>query len=251
MPTISVITAVDPATAQWLPEAHASIAAQELPDGWTVEWHVQCDSADPDDTHTVRDLVPDDPWVQFGASRRGGPATARTMALARTSGSLIKVLDADDVVTPGALSRDITAFSNRWVGWAASRVLDLADDGTLTPHSDHDPADGRVKSGSAYAYWKQHEFGILVHPATLCVRRWLLFAVGGWMALPASEDTSLLLALDAVSDGWFTAEPGLHYRRWPQQMSASTAHYDRDERAARRQLITDRVDAIGTLIDGW
>jgi glycosyltransferase involved in cell wall biosynthesis len=249
MNTVSIITAVDPTAAEWLPETYASVAAQELPDGWNLDWHVQSDSLDSADVAAVRALVPDQPWIQFGASRRGGPGIARTMALARTTGSLIKVLDADDILTPGALSRDIAALNNRWVGWTTSRVLDMTGD-AFTPHSDYDPSEGRLKSGSAYAYWLQHEFGILVHPATLCVRRWLLLAVGGWMALPASEDTSLLLALDAVSDGWFTEEPGLHYRRWPRQMSASAAHYDPDERAARRQLITDRVEAIGMLIDG-
>lgn len=53
------------------------------------------------------------------------------------------------------------------------------------------------------------------------------------MALPASEDTGLLLALDAVSRGWFTAEPGLLYRKWEGQVTGQAAHVDPAERAAR------------------
>jgi hypothetical protein len=71
------------------------------------------------------------------------------------------------------------------------------------------------------------------------------------MALPASEDTGLLMALDAISDGWFTTDVGLIYRRWSPQMSASDAHNDPSELDARRRLVIDRADALGYLMDGW
>ncbi len=40
------------------------------------------------------------------------------------------------------------------------------------------------------------------------------------MALPASEDTGLLLALNAVSTGYFIPDAGLLYRKWPGQSTA-------------------------------
>lgn len=252
MNTLTVITAVDPHRSEHLPATWASLAGQVLPDSWEWEWLVQCDGVDQADQDRVRSLLPDDPRVSYGASRKGGPGIARTMALARANGSLIKTLDADDRLTEGALGRDVHALTGqeRGIGWAASRVVDDRG-GTRAPHYPYDPPQGRVRSGSVYHAYTKENFRILVHPATLCVRYSLLIALGGWMALPASEDTGLLMALDAISDGWFTADVGLIYRRWSPQMSASDAHNDPGELDARRRLIIDRADALGYLVDGW
>lgn len=173
----------------------------------------------------------------------------------------MKVLDADDQLTPGALGRDIAAMNEPRVGWAASRVLDLNSNGECDEHFDKNPRGGRMKSGTIYANWQQlkgagdvlrtHDRSMVVHPATLCVRSWLLLALGGWMALPASEDTGLLLALDAVSDGWFNAEVGLLYRQWPGQVSATAEHIDETELMARRNVIEARAVALGELIGFW
>lgn len=67
------------------------------------------------------------------------------------------------------------------------------------------------------------------------------------MALPASEDTGLLLALDAVSQGWFTAEVGLLYRKWHGQVTAAAAHVDETELAARIALVHARALALADL----
>jgi glycosyltransferase involved in cell wall biosynthesis len=252
MNTLSVVTAVDPDRSEHLPATWASLVGQVLPDQWTWEWLVQCDGVDQAGQDRVRSLLPDDPRVSYGASRKGGPGIARTMTLARASGSLIKTLDADDRLTNVALARDVDALTNqgRGIGWAASRVVN-DQDGTRTPHYPYDPPNGRIRSGSAYHAYTKEQYRILVHPATLCVRYPLLIALGGWMALPASEDTGLLMALDAIADGWFTAEAGMIYRLWAPQMSASAAHSDPDELGARRRLIIDRADALGVLMDGW
>ena len=250
MKTLTVITAVDPELSEHLPATWQSLAEQQLPDSWTMEWLVQCDGTDETSQHIVRSLLPDDPRVSFGASRKGGPGIARTMALARANGSLIKTLDADDRLTTGTLMRDIAALSQKGIGWSASRVMDDRE-GVLAPHFPYDPPAGRIRSGSAYRAYTKENYRILVHPATLCVRYALLLALGGWMALPASEDTGLLMALDAIADGWFNADVGMIYRRWEPQMSASIAHNDPNELAARRSLVTARADALGYLVDGW
>lgn len=51
------------------------------------------------------------------------------------------------------------------------------------------------------------------------------------MALPSSEDTSLLMALNAVSTGWFIEECGPLYRKWP-------------DRARRRASITTTLSDV-------
>jgi hypothetical protein len=99
----------------------------------------------------------------------------------------------------------------------------------------------------AYTYWKANNFRAQVHPATLFARRDLVLALGGWMALPASEDTGLLLALNAVSPGHFSREYGLLYRKWEGQATAQSAHTDTAERDARTAVVQARTAALAGL----
>ncbi|MFC5910401.1 glycosyltransferase family 2 protein [Streptacidiphilus monticola] len=244
MPVVSIVTPVFGASVNYLTEAHHSLLAQDLPAGWDWEWLVQEDG----DGGTVRDRLPDDPRIRFGAARHGGPHVARTMALARARGPLVKNLDADDVLPPGTLARDIhTLTADPDVAWTTSRVLDLLPDGS-TVGFDADPPQGRIERGAVIAHWKRHDHRPQVHPATLCLRTELVLALGGWMALPASGDTGLLLAANAVSTGYFHAEVGLLYRKWPGQHTAHVAHshHERDERIG---VIERRADAM--LATGW
>lgn len=101
---VSVITPVFPPTASYLPEAYRSLLAQRLPDGWAWEWLVQVDG-EPD---SISELLPGgDSRIHLEAGKHGGPAVARNLALARARGPLVKVLDADDMLCPGVLGRDI------------------------------------------------------------------------------------------------------------------------------------------------
>lgn len=244
MPVISVITPVHAPAAKYLDAAYASLDAQAMPDGWSWEWIVQQDG----DDYDLGVAMPADPRVKFGAGRRGGPGVARTLALSRATGALVKVLDADDVLTPGALSRDIHALTqNPEIGWTTSRVLDLLPNGE-TKGFDDDPPPGRLSRGAVHRHWLANDWRAQVHPATLCIRYELLLALGGWMALPASEDTGLLLAADAVQAGYFIAETGLLYRKWDGQSTAHLAHIDETERAARMHVIHERAVALRLVV---
>jgi hypothetical protein len=152
------------------------------------------------------------------------------------------------MLTPGALARDLSALAQPGVRWATSRVLDLLPDGS-TLGFDQDPPEGPIERGEVLEHWKAHDYRAQVHPATLCVRREVLLALGGWMALPASEDTGLLMALSAVSRGWFTAETGLLYRKWPGQSTSQAAHTHEGERLARMAVVEARAAALADL--GW
>lgn len=241
---ITVITAVHAPGAEFLPDAYRSLQGQVLPDGWDWQWVVQEDG----ETDVVRPYLPDDHRVGFGQGRSGRAGTARTMGLSRAEGEFVRVLDADDQLTPGALARDIAALtSNGEIAWTTSRALDLLPDGTTVGFDD--PEEGPIERGAVLDFWRAHGFRAQVHPATLCVRRDLLFALGGWMALPASEDTGLLLALNAVARGWFTAETGLLYRKWPGQVTAAASHDDETERAARTAVVLERAEALAAM--GW
>ncbi len=241
--TIDVITAVHAPAAPFLADAYKSLQAQELPDGWDWHWIIQEDGQG----DAVRPHVPDDPRVTFAQGRPGGPGVARMMALAHAAGPYVKVLDADDQLTEGSLARDLALLEAQPdLGWATSRVLDLLPDGS-TAGFDQDPTDGPIERGAVVDHWKANGFRAQVHPATLFVRRDLLLALGGWMALPASEDTGLLLALNVVSRGYFTREYGLLYRKWEGQMTAQSTHSDTAERDVRMAVIEARAEALAKL----
>ncbi len=71
--------------------------------------------------------------------------------------------------------------------------------------------------------------------------------MGGWMAVPGSDDTGLLIAASTISTGYFRNEVGLLYRKWPGQESASAQHIEPTEWNTRMQLINERADAIAEL----
>jgi len=109
---------------------------------------------------------------------------------------------------------------------------------------DGDPEQGRLERGAILRSWRENGYLSSVHPATLCIRRDLLLRLGGWMALPASEDTGLVLAANAVSAGYFLATCGLYYRKWDGQVTSSPEHHDDTERTARMRLIEARAEAL-------
>lgn len=237
---ISVLTPVHPPAAVYLGDAFASLVQQKLPAGWSWEWVVQEDG----DSGRIGAFLPDDRRVSFRAGSRGGAAIARNLGLSRARGDLVKVLDADDQIAPGALARDVLILGSRpEVAWTTSRVLDLMPDGS-TRTFEHDPSQGLIHRGAVLHHWLAHDYRAQVHPATLCIRRDLLLMLGGWMALPGSEDTGLLMALNAVSTGYFLEEVGLLYRKWSGQTTASTAHADPDDHSARMRLIEQRARTL-------
>ncbi|MFF1792722.1 glycosyltransferase [Kitasatospora sp. NPDC058263] len=243
---VTVITAVHGPSAEYLADAYKSLLEQDLPDGWDWQWVIQEDG----ETDDVAPHVPDDARISFGQGRHGRAGMARTMGLSRATGQFVKVLDADDMLPPGTLARDLAILTSRPdVAWTTSRVLDLLPDGS-TVGFDQDPPAGPIERSEVLEHWKADDFRAQVHPATLCVRRDLLLALGGWMALPASEDTGLLLALNAVSRGWFIPDTGLLYRKWPGQSTHQAAHSQEIERAARMGVVQARAEALLAL-ENW
>lgn len=245
MKVISVVTAMHDAARPYLAAAYQSLAAQELPEGWTWEWCIQEDGPDV----ASKELLPEpsDPRIHISSSRKGGPAVARTMAFARSTGSLIKVLDADDELTEGALARDIAALeAHPPVGWTTSRVVDLMPDGSLLGF-EGDPEHGTIARGAVLDHWRAHHRP-QVHPATLCARRDLVTLLGGWMALPASEDTGLLTALSVLREGFFISDVGLRYRKHAAQSTAHPDHREGEEWAARMDIIEARAAALAHLL---
>jgi glycosyltransferase involved in cell wall biosynthesis len=243
MPAISIITPAYNPEPEYLLAACESLKDQKLPDDWEWEWIVQ-----QDEKGETSAILPRDSRIKIQVNRHAGVAITRNLALARTMGVLVKNLDQDDVLTPGSLARDIEAFTeNPEIQWTTSRALDLLPDGS-TAGFDHDPNPGRLEPGMVVEHWRAHDFRLPVHPTTICIRRSLAVALGGWMAIPGSDDTGLLIAASVVDPGYFIGEVGLLYRKWPGQESATAAHTEPIEWNARMSLISERADALRALL---
>jgi len=244
--TVSVVTAVHAPSVGYLPAAYESLVGQVMPTGWVWEWLVQEDGT----TGSARAALPDDDRISAGTGRPLGPGVARTYALGRSNGELVKVLDADDLLTPGALAREIAVFAaHADVGWTTCRALDLLPDGTTVEHP-NTLFQQRSERGRTFTHWLHHGHRLPVHPATLCIRRPLLLSLGGWMALPAGEDTGLLLAADAVAPGYHIDELGLYYRKWPGQATATEEHWNPAERRHRNAVIEARARTLAATFAG-
>jgi len=242
MPMISVITCALPRGTEWLSEAWRSLEDQTLPPDWQWEWLLQIDGPE-----KLRSSVPqDDPRIRITRNPRNfGAATARTLALGRAGGELVAVLDADDIMLPGHLSRAIAVMETHGAEWTASSALDMHPQGTRVAF-ETGLSEGMIPNGAFHTYWQDR--GIPpVCPATMVARRELVLSVGGWTAFPLAADTGLLLAMEAVAPGYYLEKPGLLYRKWPDQITVSSMSRNEEQRALRNQVIDARVKALR----GW
>jgi glycosyltransferase involved in cell wall biosynthesis len=134
--TISVITPVFDGGHLYLGDVYDSLVAQEMPPGWAWEWCVQEDGR----SGVPETFLPsDDPRVSFATGLAGRAGVARTMALTRAKGVVARSLDADDLLLPGALARDIECLHR--VAWCVSAGHDLLPDGKTVP-GPYDPPGG-------------------------------------------------------------------------------------------------------------
>lgn len=240
---ISIVTAAHAPYAGFLDELSASVLDQRMPDGWDWQWVVQEDG----ETGDIAKSLPSDPRISAGTGRPGGPASARTLALARATGELVRSVDADDVLLPGALARDIDVLTrHRELGWVSSQALALHPDGSTRGWEA--PAEGPVRRGEVLRHWTETDGLPPVVPGTLCIRRPLLLALGGWMALPGAEESGLLLAVSTVRDGYFIHEPSLLYRQHAAQTTAQPHHSDPTRREERGRLVVARAAALHDLV---
>jgi len=242
-----VITCVLPRNSAWLGEAWRSLETQSLPRGWEWEWLVQVDG--PEALHWP---IPEDDR-RISVERNGacrGPCVSRNMTLGRARGDILKVLDADDVLTSGQLAREVRVFTEfPDVGWVVSRSLDLLPGGLTVDHP-VDLLEGPIPPGAVYDHWSA-KLTLPVSPATLAIRRNPALTLGGWMGLPASEDTGLLLSLEAVSRGYFLDQPGMLYRKSPDQITKTLIYRHSQEIARRREVIDARVLELRKCAISW
>ncbi|MGW4194055.1 GltA [Streptomyces sp. NPDC005004] len=244
MPTLTVLTPVHEGGHVYLRELHGCLAGQRLPEGWRLQWVLQEDGR----TGTPLAAVPDAPWISKGTGRQGGAARARTLGLARATGTLLRCVDADDLLPdPGALARDIEVLTaHPSYGWTVAPCLDLLPDGILVP-GPYDPPPGPLPARALLDGAKRGEMPVV--GTTLTARTALVRLLGGWPALPAFEDGALVLNCEAVSPGWMQSVPGTLYRKHPTQHTATADFRDEEEARLRVEIAVERAEALHA--SGW
>ncbi|MGV9892068.1 glycosyltransferase [Streptomyces sp. NPDC003395] len=245
MRIISVITPVYDGGDAYLLETYECVRAERerLPDGWDLQWLVQEDGT----TGKPLSHLPKEPWISPGMASRGGAGAARTLALSRATGELVRALDADDLVTEGTLAREVLAMEDHpTAGWCVSAGLDLLPDGS-TVAGPYDPPEGPLTYETLLAAYDADRFPVLAQHLT--VRTPLLLAVGAWPPVAAWETIAVALLCAAVSDGWMLATPGGYYRKHAAQ---STAQADYEETVGVDQLrVIVRAQAEALHATGW
>ena len=192
---VTAVLAPDPAH---LAAAIDGVRGQRLPAGWGWQWAVQQDGDGPG----LQAWFAGDDRIRFERhGTRLGVAGARNLALARLSGDLVRTLDADDVLLPGALAGLLPHFRDPRIAWAVGQADDLEPDGTRTPFPSALPF-GRVRAGELNHWAVAHGGTWPVHGAGLTVRTTALRALGGWAGVPNDEDLVMLAALSEMSDGY-------------------------------------------------
>lgn len=238
MSVVSVLTAAHGKRAGVLAEAGRSLAKQELPSGWDLEWLVQEDGAAP----ALSPVVDGFSFGRYAAhGEQLGIAMTRNLALARAGGELLHVLDSDDLLLPGALRLAIEVFERHpELHWVAAQADDLMPDGTWIPYPLGFPV-GYTDAGALSGFTIEHGEPP-VSCAGLTLRTSTVRALGGWIANPCSEDVAMLAAVAELTPGYIT----------PQVTWLIRHHDDRTTRTGRWggltaqsvQMVRQRIAAI-------
>jgi len=239
MPLISVLTAVHRAGAGFLTEAIESVRTQQLPTGWELEWVVQEDGPRSD---LVDAFEKHAGWVRYSANgQRLGIGPTRNHALSRASGSLIQVLDADDLLLPHAIATLVQAFDDPAIHWAVGQADDLLPDGSRKSFPPYLPL-GRVAPGLVNSWAEDQGGNWPIHCAGLMMRAASLRAVGGWGGAPFDDDLIMFAALSEVTDGWAEEEITWLYRQHPAQ--ATRDPHWREWGDTGRRIALQRMRAV-------
>ena len=215
MPLLSILTAAIAERAGLIAEVGHSLATQQLPAGWELEWIVQEDGPDP----ALDAVIGRFPFARYAAhGERLGIAVTRNLGLTRVSGALVQSVDSDDVILPGGLATAIDAFAAfPRIHWVSGQADDLLPDGTRVVFDPYLPP-GLVEPGVVGAFIEERDMVPIACPG-LMMRTTTVRALGGWAANPRWEDTALFVALAELTPGYVTPEVTWLYRQHDGQTS--------------------------------
>jgi hypothetical protein len=226
VPVVSIITPIGPnIPAHYLEELFASLLIQEVDWEWLPQWDGL--------PGQLPEGAQKDPRVREGANgRQLYAAMSRNRALARAEGDLVRNLDADDLLSSGALASQIEILEQQTEAafvCGAEQAYGQPD-GIQTPRV----PEGRIEINQLETYWRENE-SIAISHSTSMWRKQEIWRQGGWPAQSGMDDVGLTLMANIDSPGWASYQTVLIRRAHPGQITIDPS-YIRD-RATNKALI--------------
>lgn len=235
---VSIITAAFAPLADYFTETIESVARQQLPPGWEIEWLIQEDGENP----TLSSRLARISHVKYAANNaHTGIAATRNLALTRATGEVVQVLDHDDVLLPNALYTLLPRFYETGIHWAVGQADDLLSDETRRKYESALPF-GVVTAGTVNSWAIDHGGNWPVHCAGLLMRTNLVRAFGGWGGTPVDDDIMLFSAISECVDGFNDPATTWLYRIHERQTHRSARWRERSSDG--RRIALQRVQAI-------
>lgn len=196
-PRVSVITCHIIERPDLIKETYESLLNQSE-SNW--EWLIEADSKD------QLDDIRKDPRVKIRNNNSLQIPQKRNRALLSAQGDYVACLDDDDTYPKNSLKSRADAL-DRFPKAAFSF-------GVVTDSEGSHPSDplpkGIVNPGEIYDIWKETKrLGkkkVLPAPAGVMWRKKVIWEMGGWLALPRSEDTALLMRASIKYPAFFVDE---------------------------------------------
>lgn len=241
--SVVIVTAVDEMRTEFLHELADSLADQAVPGGCSVIWSVRFDG---DTSLKTAGL-----WresleaLSKGASLRKvivgangvrrGTATTRTMALyAAPRCDWVLSVDADDMLSPGALTALLTSVSAaREAGalFISGKSVRFGVNDLNEPWSSARPdsfGEGLLLQGNIVERARLGDLAPIT-PNTILYDARLVEALGGWPAVVSAEDLGLLYTVSVLAHGWRIGADVLLRRRWDGQVTSSDEQWHNTE----------------------
>lgn len=166
---------------------------------------------------------------------RSGVSSARNTALSAAQAPWVFPLDSDDMVFADGLFSLYSSAVASGCGWAAGNRL--LTGGARTPHWFE--SSRLWAPGELAEHWSAP---FAFHPNSVILMRSAALQVGGWPAVPASEDMGLILALSELSSGLSDPAAVTAYRVWSEQAVADPSYGQ--AKAQAFSIISARINEL-------
>ncbi|GLS30378.1 Glycosyl transferase family 2 [Mesorhizobium albiziae] len=226
--------------ARYLPQAVASTLSQE---GVDVEIVIVDDCSTDDSVAVARDLASNHPnIVVIARARNSGPVDTFNEGLARASGEFLVRLDADDLLTPGALQRAVALMrAYPSVGLVYGHPLHFA--GNRLPAARRTATRWTIWPGKRWLVDRCTAGVNVITSPEAVMRKSIVDRVGGQKPLAHTHDMEMWLRLSAFSDvAYIHGADQAWHRDHQQSLSARKVDSLRD--------LLERRDAFETLFSG-
>jgi glycosyltransferase involved in cell wall biosynthesis len=245
-PQIAVITPLREPDVSYLLDSYHDLVNQTVV-RW--RWYLQWDG--PEATALPREIERD-PRVSFDeTSRSFGAGSARNLALAASSDDeqFVYAHDYDDRLEPWAFQALLKPFSDHpALGWTAGYFGDYVQiDGVWHKRQlEYSVEPGAIPVG-AWAAERADGVPFLPAHSSLMWRKDVVFALGGWGALPYSEDNFLAHAAQNLFPGFLVYEQTGWFRKHPAQSANARGTEVVKERQLSKRFVDQRERAIKRL----